>query len=160
MGCGHGHYLLSYAKSTKDEIFIGIDRIAKRIRKAQAKLDKQGLRNVFFFKAEANEVLEILAREITISKVLILFPDPWPKARHHKKRLIQTHLLSELAKRMAIDKKLYFRTDHENYFALTQEKIVAHPAWRLEEDFAWPHEASSYFQDLVNQWHSLVAVRI
>ena len=159
LGCGHGHYLASYASAYPAEFCLGIDLITKRIEKAQSKAQKRKLFNLHFLKADANELLAALPSRIRFARVFILFPDPWPKKRHFKNRLIQQRFLSELAERMTTGHKLFFRTDHEGYFAWAQEQLEQHADWEIMGDALWPHEADSYFQDLMTSWQSLIAQR-
>jgi tRNA G46 methylase TrmB len=64
IGCGHGHWLSSYAESDSQNIFVGIDLISKRIRKAERKKDSLKLENLFFLKAEASEFLHALPNDL------------------------------------------------------------------------------------------------
>lgn len=158
LGCGHGHYLTSYAEKHPEQVCLGADLITKRIEKACAKAEKRKLDRLHFMKADANQLLQALPDDLQFSEVFILFPDPWPKKRHHKNRLIQTEFLSNLKKRMAKGGILYFRTDHTEYFEWARECIGQHSQWYIAKDAPWPHEAESYFQNLMDSWHSLVCV--
>ena len=92
-GCGHGHWLTDYAQANPNTICVGIDLISWRIRKGNDKKSKRGLRNLHFYKAELGEFLEALPNSIKFERTILLFPDPWPKARHHRRRMVQTCLL-------------------------------------------------------------------
>ena len=79
IGCGHGHWLTSLASLRKNELFVGIDLLSKRVRKADRKKELALLDNVFFLKAEASEFLEALPKKY-VSKILLLcFPTHGPK---------------------------------------------------------------------------------
>ena len=156
-GCGHGHWLTSYASICPDWPCIGIDLIAGRIDKANAKKYKRNLPRLFFIKAELNEFLEVLAPAVRFQAVIFLFPDPWPKARHHKKRMIQLPLLKSLAERMTDSGALYFRTDDRNYFEWTEEHLAESSYWQIAKDRSWLHEEATYFQDLMDGYYSLIA---
>lgn len=160
IGCGHGHYLSSYGSAHDDLPCIGIDLITKRIEKGNAKAQKRNLSHVRFIKAELGEFLEALPEGYTFARVFMLFPDPWPKKRHHKNRMVQPALLSTLAGRMSAGAQFCFRTDHGEYFAWTQEHIENHPQWQINTLAQWPFEERSFFQDLMDSWHSLIAVRV
>lgn len=160
IGCGHGHWLTSYAVAHPDVFCLGIDVLTRRIKLAEEKRQKRGLEHLRFLKAEALETLEALPHPDRVVAIAVLFPDPWPKARHHKNRLIQEDFLDLLARRFRPGLELWFRTDHREYFDWSVERIRAHPSWRIAEDRSWPHEERSYFQDLMDSWQSLVAVRI
>jgi len=156
IGCGHGHWLSSIASCHKGELFVGIDLLSKRIRKADRKKKLLNLDNVFFLKAEAGEFLEALPRNLHIKNTFIMYPDPWPKKRHHKKRLIQSYFLRMLHDKSHRGSKLFFKTDHEAYLEWTKQAIADSSLWELgTED--WPHDASSYFEDLLGNSNSCSA---
>lgn len=156
-GCGHGHWLTSYAVANPEEKCLGIDLIAGRVDKANKKKEKRHLEDLHFLKAELGEFLEVLPKEVTFSAVVFLFPDPWPKARHHKKRMIQTALLEELASRMEPGGKFYFRTDDRSYFDWTVEHLNDSKCWKINAEAEWAHEETTYFQDLMEEYFSIVA---
>ena len=146
IGCGHGHWLTSYAIKKPSLNFVGIDLISKRIEKANAKVQKRNLYNVCFCKAEANEFLEFCDYEL--SNTFIMYPDPWPKKRHFKRRLVQLSFLELLAKKTQYDGKLFFMTDHTDYFNWASTMISDSKYWELT-DSEWPHEELSYFQNIL-----------
>ena len=156
IGCGHGHWLCSIASCHKGELFVGIDLLSKRIRKADRKRELLNLDNVFFLKAEAGEFLEALPRNLHIKNTFIMYPDPWPKKKHHKKRLIQRCFLRMLHDKSHRGSKLFFKTDHEAYLDWTRQAIANSSLWELgTED--WPHDAPSYFEDLFGNSNSCSA---
>jgi tRNA (guanine-N7-)-methyltransferase len=156
IGCGHGHWLTSLASSRKNELFVGIDLLSKRVRKADRKKELALLDNVFFLKAEASEFLEALPKKICIKNTFVMFPDPWPKKRHHKNRLIQDSFLCLLHDKSQKESKLFFKTDHAAYFEWTKQIILESASWDLGSE-AWPHNASSYFDDLFESSNSCSA---
>jgi len=78
-GCGHGHWLTSYAEAHPQTRCVGIDLISWRIRKCLDKRDKRGLDNVLFYKAELGDFLEVLPPAIRFERTVLLFPIPGPK---------------------------------------------------------------------------------
>jgi tRNA (guanine-N7-)-methyltransferase len=102
---------------------LGIDLITGRIEKSQRKQELQNIKNVVFLKAEATEVLDALSPSHLIEKIFILYPDPWPKRRHHKNRFICAENLTRLAKASTSDAQLYFRTDDADYFEWTMREL-------------------------------------
>jgi tRNA (guanine-N7-)-methyltransferase len=159
IGCGHGHWLTSLASSNKNELFVGIDLLSKRIRKADRKKELADLDNVFFLKAEASEFLEALPKKIHIKNTFVMYPDPWPKKRHHKNRLIQDSFLCLLHDKSIKESKLFFKTDHMAYFEWTKQIILESASWELGSE-EWPHNASSYFDDLFESSNSCSAYYI
>jgi len=160
IGCGHGHWMIGYGEANPDRFCIGIDLMSRRVRMGNNKREKRNLTNLGFLKAEAREFLESLPLEVTLDRVYLHFPDPWPKARHHKKRLVREEFLTQLKPYMASGGRLYFRTDHEEYFEWAREAVAGHPDWRMIQEEAWPFATSSYFQDLVDSWQSFIAGHI
>ena len=157
IGCGHGHWLTSYAIKKPTENFVGIDLITKRIDKANSKVGKRNLCNVCFCKAEASEFLEIC--DYKLSNTFIMYPDPWPKKRHFKRRLIQLSFLELLAKKTQYDGKLYFMTDNTDYFNWSSVMISDSKYWEVTEA-KWPHEEFSYFQNILPSNQFFCASRV
>lgn len=160
IGCGHGHFLAAYAATFPNEFCLGLDLISKRIERANRKRELAALGNLAFFKAEATELLTALPEACRLGKIFFLFPDPWPKKRHHKNRLIQTEMLDVLAARANAGARLHFRTDHAEYFEWSVELIDANPHWERLPGEPWPFEHETYFQKILpDAYQSLVAMR-
>ena len=158
IGCGHGHYLTAYAQAHPERLCLGIDIVTRRIQKACQKRDKRNLRNLHFLKAEVREFFMAWPDDLKLERIFILFPDPWPKKRHIKNRIIQEQLLTQLAAHASPGALLHFRTDHSGNFAWGHERIEAHPHWEIREDIPWPFESPSYFQELLGSRFSLSAI--
>lgn len=159
-GCGHGHWLTAFAQDHPGETCVGIDLVSLRIRRALAKAQKRDLPRLHFFKAELGEFLDVLPPGIRFEPIVFLFPDPWPKKRHHRRRMIQAETLSRLAERTAPGGRLCFRTDDCDYFEWTRRHLEAHPDWAIDPGASWPHETETYFQNLMDRYDSAVARRI
>ncbi len=156
IGCGHGHWLTSLASLRSKDIFVGIDLLSKRIRKSDRKKELLNISNVFFLKAEANEFLEALPKNIYLKNIYVMYPDPWPKKRHYKNRLIQDSFLKILHDKSRPGSKLFFKTDHEPYFDWTKQVLTKSSSWVLGSD-NWPHDGTSYFQGLFKDSYSCSA---
>lgn len=141
LGCGHGHFLAALAQKYVDEKrglkFLGVDKNAERIERAQKKTDRAGL-EVKWLNAKVEDVMEYWPAQAKLVEVFILFPDPWPKAKHHKHRFVNEGLLSALAPKMSAGGSLYFRTDNDEYFAEGRALLEAHPKWQIDGQAAWP----------------------
>jgi len=161
IGCGHGHFIAAYGAAHRDEPCLAIDIIAERLVRAQKKLDRVRLSNVVLLRSEARLLLGNLPEWLRFRRVFVLFPDPWPKRRHHKNRLLQPDFLQTLAQHCTPDARLYFRTDHVPYFAEVVELLRTHPDWALAgDDEPWGFEQESVFQKrAAGAYHSCIAAR-
>jgi tRNA (guanine-N7-)-methyltransferase len=156
LGSGHGHFLTAYAEAHPARLCLGIDLVAERVERATRKRDRARLANLHFIRAEARLFLEMLPPDVAFSDVFILFPDPWPKARHHKHRIIQPEVLEAIAARAAADCRVFFRTDFVPYFDDAKAVFQAHARWKLVDD-PWPFEFETVFQSRAPAHHSLIA---
>ncbi len=159
LGCGHGHWLAAYAAAHPDEFCVGIDLITHRVERSVRKQTLGKLDNVLFLKAEATEFLDALPAGVELRKIFILYPDPWPKKKHHKNRFINAENLARLAARAAPGARLHFRTDNADYFAWTGEHLAAHPGWRVEPAATWPFEQKTFFEERMKERRDVFADR-
>lgn len=157
VGCGHGHFLTAYATAHPARSCIGVDIASDRIARARKKAQRARLPHLHFLRAEASLFLEALPASARIGAVFILFPDPWPKLRHHKHRVLQPEFLEKIARRAAPGCRLHFRTDFEPYFLEARSVAASAPAWVLA-DAPWPFEFETVFQSRADGgFHSFVA---
>lgn len=158
IGSGHGHFLTAFAAAHPDRTCVGVDIESSRIERSLRKRDRAGLANLHFLRSEARLFLQALPPGVRLGDVFILFPDPWPKVRHHKHRLVQPAFLATLAEFTTADARLCFRTDHREYFAAARAAVAQAPAWRLVDE-PWPFEAASVFQTRAPSYYSWIARR-
>ena len=159
IGSGHGHFLTRYAVEFPQRFCLGVDLISDRIRRAKRKAERAKLSNCHFVQAEARELIDALPADVTFTELWVLFPDPWPKKRHHKNRLLQPMFFESIASRMGEGARLYFRTDHGEYFHTVFALLPNLQTWRLDPAAQWPLEQETVFQARAPGYHSLVAVR-
>jgi tRNA (guanine-N7-)-methyltransferase len=159
IGSGHGHFLTAYAAAHPQEFCVGIDIILDRFRRSERKRTRAAASNLCFIRAEASEFLEVLPLRTRLARIFVLFPDPWPKRRHHKNRLIRPDFLSRLAKQTNARGELYFRTDDAPYFTAAKTVIAHHPDWEISHDASWPFELETVFQKRATSFQSLIARR-
>lgn len=128
IGCGSGRFLTQYAKANKD-ICLGIDIRFKRLVLAANK--SLEINNLFWSRCRAEELVNII-KENSLKEVHIYFPDPWPKKRHLKNRLMSKDFLQQLKEKMTPKAKLFFKTDHDEYFEFAKENIEK--VFNIEEE--------------------------
>jgi tRNA (guanine-N7-)-methyltransferase len=159
IGCGHGHYLTGYAAVHPEAFCVGIDLLKDRIARAGRKRDRARLQNLVFIQAEAADLLTVLPSDVVLADVFILFPDPWPKRRHHKNRILQPEFLSALAVKASSGARLFFRTDYAPYYEDAHRTVAAHGDWELNSGDSWPFELETVFQSRADSYQSLIARR-
>ena len=159
IGCGHGHFLAAYAAAYRERLCVGVDQDIDRIRRAARKQARANLPNLHFVRGEATLFLAALPPGATLAAVYVLFPDPWPKRRHHKNRLLQADFFAALAARAGEGTPFFFRTDHEPYFREVEDLLKSHPDWRLAPPAPWQFEEPTIFQQKAERHHSLLALR-
>jgi tRNA (guanine-N7-)-methyltransferase len=156
VGCGHGHFLTAYATAHPDKTCIGVDIASDRIERAVRKKNRVNLPNLHFVRAEANLFLRAIPATAQISEVFILFPDPWPKSRHHKHRLLQPDFLTAVAAKAGENCRIYFRTDDHAYFEYASKVLRSASAWSFSTE-PWPFEFETVFQSRAVTHESFVA---
>lgn len=121
IGSGKGTFILNQAKALPDVNYIGIEYARAFWRHAADRCRRHGLPNVRLVHTEAASFLRNYVSPGTFGQVHIYFPDPWPKARHHKRRLVQAPFLRELHRVLDPAGTIRIATDHEGYFQWMQE---------------------------------------
>lgn len=115
IGFGSGQSLLEMAKAHPEQNFIGVETYQPGIGSLLLGMQALQLNNIRVFYADAVEVLERCIPIGSLDVVQIFFPDPWPKRRHHKRRLIQTPFMNLVLKKLKINGTLHLATDWEHY---------------------------------------------
>ena len=121
IGCADGGFLLEYAQRHPARNFLGVERLLGRIRKLSKRGQRIGLTNLRLLRIEARYVLDYLLPEDAFSAVHIYFPDPWPKVKHARHRLIQPDFLPRIHRILTPGGVLYLRTDDSQYFRQMQD---------------------------------------
>ena len=127
IGFGNGEHLLTLAAAHPERDFIGVEVHRPGVGRVLLGLDKAALGNVRLLCHDAVEVLEQQIPRGFLDELLILFPDPWPKKRHHKRRLIQGPFAALAAARLAPGGVLRLATDWQPY-ALEMLEVLTHTA--------------------------------
>lgn len=160
IGSGHGHFLTRYAAEHPQKLCVGVDLIGERIGRARKKATRGKLTHCHFIQAEARELIDALPAGVTFTEVWVLFPDPWPKKRHHKNRILQPSFFDFLAKKAAPGARLYFRTDHAEYFQWVNARMSEVKTWQIDPAAPWALEHETVFQARAPSYQSMVAVRL
>jgi tRNA (guanine-N7-)-methyltransferase len=135
IGFGGGEHLAEQAARHPDVRIIGAEPFINGVASALRHLDERGLTNVRVHQGDAREVLSALPDE-SLTRLFILFPDPWPKARHNKRRLVQPETAAATARVLKPGGRLRFATDVADYANSALETLIAEPKLRWTADTA------------------------
>ena len=127
IGFGMGQSLLEQASASPELNFVGIEVHRPGVGKLMHGLVEQGLENVRVYCADAVPVLRECIADQSLHRVQIFFPDPWPKKRHHKRRLIQLDFVQLLRQKLETGGLLHLATDWQNYAEHMLEVLSAAP---------------------------------
>lgn len=138
IGFGGGEHLAEQAIRNPDVLLIGCEPYIDGVAKLVSEVDAEGLGNVRLLADDARLLLDELP-DASIERVFILFPDPWPKARHHKRRIVSQDTLDRIARVVKPGGELRLATDHADYAEWMLEQVLAHPAfeWQAERHTDW-----------------------
>lgn len=115
IGCGVGDFIVQMAVLHPDLNFVALDFYNKGCIKTCKRVDKAGLSNVRVLRAEARSFIEACITTEALRMIVINCPDPWPKLRHRKRRLVNSGFVAYLARFMRAEADLYFATDFVDY---------------------------------------------
>jgi tRNA (guanine-N7-)-methyltransferase len=124
-GCGDASFLVEYARRNPGINFIGVERLLGRISKLDKKGRRAGLANLRGVRIESAYFLRWLLPPNSASALHIYFPDPWPKKKHRRHRLINEHFPALARAALAPGGKVYLRTDDADYFSQMAEVFSA-----------------------------------
>jgi len=115
IGFGMGNSLLTLAKTNPDRDYIGIEVHSPGVACLMRNLAEQELSNVRIFKTDAHDVLEKSIADASLSEVLLFFPDPWPKKRHQKRRIVQSKFIELVRQKLIAGGVFHLATDWQDY---------------------------------------------
>ena len=127
IGFGNGNFLLEMSIREPESNFVGMDFYHKGIRKVITRIDKLALKNIRIAYGDARERLPFLFESCELSGIYINFPDPWPKKRHIKRRLIKPAFVKILAGKLITGKEIHLATDSESYAKEMLDYLEAEP---------------------------------
>ena len=161
IGFGAGEHLLWQATANPHAGIIGVEPYISGIAKLLSKISlspvggegrAEGVvfplnspSNIRLYTEDARDVILALP-DASLSRVFLLFPDPWPKMRHHKRRFVQMEMLDSLARVLRKGAEFRFATDHSDYLAWTLERLSAHP------EFAWLARSPEDWRERPADW--------
>ena len=146
LGFGGGEHLAAQAAAHPEALILGAEPFVNGVASLVRHLADQGVGNVRLHPGDGRELLAALP-EASVDRVFVLFPDPWPKTRHHKRRLINAETIAELARVMKPGAGLRFATDWADYLGWTLQRFDASPdfEWTAERAEDWRPPPADHF---------------
>jgi len=121
IGSGKGKFLFEMATAWPDRDFLAVERAGKYHQLCCDRAARRGIENARLLRTTAEDLLFRLLRDASLATVYVLFPDPWPKKRHHKRRLIKPEIVAAMHRVLAPGGRLLVKTDHEDYSEVISE---------------------------------------
>ncbi|MFN5082378.1 MAG: tRNA (guanosine(46)-N7)-methyltransferase TrmB [Brevundimonas sp.] len=138
IGVGGGEHLAEQAARRPQALMLGCEPFLNGVGSALRHVEERDLKNVRLHAGDAREVMAALP-DACLDRVMILFPDPWPKARHAKRRLVQTDTAAEFARLLKPGGTVRFVTDWKDYADRALERFLSTPGlvWQAEAADDW-----------------------
>jgi tRNA (guanine-N7-)-methyltransferase len=152
LGCGDGSFLMDMAKEFPERDFLGVERLLGRVRKVCKKITRRDLDNARVLRLDSRYVVEWLLPEASVSRLHLLCPDPWPKFKHHRRRVMQLDFLESVRRCLQPGGEFLFMTDHEEYFHWASAKVAEYGKFEHHE---WTEDSFFYPKtDFQMQWEA------
>lgn len=154
IGAGYGHTALHYAKNNPTTLYIACEVYVKGLANIYQKLCEEKLNNLYLCSTDAIEILHGLAKlNLQLNGLFILYPDPWPKAKHNKRRIFSEKNLPLFASVLHPNCPLLFATDHNDYKTWAMQTIISHISSPAPL-FSWAATSQEYFNNPPSWWVS------
>lgn len=148
IGFGGGEHLVAQAAAAPDVLHLGAEPFLNGVGACLKLIDAAGLANIRIHPADVRDLIAALP-PACLSRVDILFPDPWQKARHHKRRLVQTPFLDMLAAHLQAGAEVRFATDWADYARTAAEAFAAAPNFAVVQPPGlepWPGHVQTRYE--------------
>jgi tRNA (guanine-N7-)-methyltransferase len=133
IGFGGGEHMAAQAQRHPDALILGAEPFVNGVASALRHLEEGGIGNVRLWQGDARDMLARV-EDASVERIFIMFPDPWPKARHNKRRLVQAPFVAELARVLAPGGRLRFATDWADYAQQTEALLADTPPFARADD--------------------------
>ena len=138
IGCGSGEFIIGKAKENRDKGFFVVEQYINGLASLASKIRDSNLTNIKIFPDDVTKILNVLPHNY-FDRIYLLFPDPWPKLKHHKRRIIQKEIVEIFSKLLVNNGYLWFVSDHMEYsrFALLHFQNNPSFKWAAEKPEDW-----------------------
>lgn len=140
IGFGMGQATAIIAESNPDKNYIGLEVHKPGVGKLLGEIQNKSLNNLYIIEYDALDVIESMIPDNSVSAFHIFFPDPWPKKKHHKRRLVQRPNTDLLCKKLAPGGYIYMATDWDDYAETAMENLMNTPGIENKYDGFAPHQ--------------------
>lgn len=154
IGCGKGEFITNISPKFPKELFIACETYINGVAILLRNILDNSLNNIKIWPDDARILLQALP-DHSISNFFILFPDPWPKARHYKRRLINKEFLNLIAEKIKKNGKVYLATDHQDYAEWITEYFALDK--RFTQNKIFDVSKSKYLKNLETKYQSKAA---
>ena len=151
IGCGDGGFLLEWASRHPKKNFLAGERLLGRLRKLSKKGGRAGLTNLRLLRIEARYLIQYLLPNSSFEAIHIYFPDPWPKDKHRRHRLIDADFPALAARILTPRGVLHLRTDDPSYFEQMQNSFAPTTNFAPEET---PAALAALTTEFERQWNA------
>jgi tRNA (guanine-N7-)-methyltransferase len=124
LGSGSGKFLIEAGGRFPNRNFLGIERLLGRVRKTRRKACRLQLANVRVLRLEIDYAVRYLLPPNSVTRFHLSFPDPWPKRRHHNRRLVNEEFLQAIASALTPEGEFWIKTDHAEYFRQIEKNLA------------------------------------
>jgi len=124
IGCGDGAFLAAQAGRFPERNFLGLEKLAGRVRRACKKASRLALPNVRVLRIESAYAIQYLLPPASVDVVHLLFPDPWPKKKHRRRRIVTADFLALVQRVLVPNGRFRIATDQKDYFEAMRELIA------------------------------------
>ena len=139
IGFGGGEHLIEMAQKFPQNGFIGSEPFINGVANMTRQIHAQEIKNIRFFSDDMRLLLSHIPAE-SFDKIFVLFPDPWPKKRHHKRRIISSENLALFDKVLKKGGELQIATDHDDYFIWIEKNLKAYNKFQINESVTWSNK--------------------
>jgi tRNA (guanine-N7-)-methyltransferase len=145
IGFGAGEHLAGQAARNPDKGIIGCEPFINGVASLLTHIKAENLNNVRIYDNDARVLMDVLPEQ-SFERIFVLFADPWPKTRHHRRRIMVEANLDRFARLLKDAGELRFASDHKEYVSWALERLLHHP------DFNWQAESVKDWRDPPSDW--------
>lgn len=147
LGCGDGSFLAALAAQKPQHNFLGIEQMPGRIRASCRRIDRLKITNARIIRAEITATARDLLPPQSVDRFHLMFPDPWPKRRHHRRRVFTRELLESLDRALKPGGVLHIATDQRDYFEQMEQALNARQLFHEADSDASQDLPQSTFEE-------------